>query len=108
MILLLLNILHAAHAAAAGKNVTIYMLDSGIKTSHQEFQPWSAAGSSSSRALSGPDFVDDDDDAGGTQLHSQMVVGIYAMARLVVLAKCHFVVLSQHWQSGQHWQGGQH
>jgi hypothetical protein len=45
--------------------VTIYMLDSGIKTSHQEFQPWGSAGSpGSSRAQSGPDFVDDDDDAG--------------------------------------------
>jgi subtilisin family serine protease len=52
-------------AAAAGKNVTIYMLDSGIKASHQEFQPWGAAGAAGSgRALSGPDFVDDDDDAG--------------------------------------------
>lgn len=42
----------------AGKGVTIYTVDSGIRTSHQEFQPW---GGGTSRARAGPDFVDDDD-----------------------------------------------
>lgn len=44
----------------AGKGVTIYPIDSGIRTSHQEFQPW---GGGSSRARAGPDFVDDDNSA---------------------------------------------
>lgn len=38
--------------------MTIYILDSGIRASHQEFQPW--YGSSGSRVTVGPDFVDND------------------------------------------------
>lgn len=46
----------------AGKGVTIYVLDSGIRASHQEFQPWDGSSSSSSpnRITVGPDFVDKD------------------------------------------------
>ncbi|WIA17834.1 hypothetical protein OEZ85_009340 [Tetradesmus obliquus] len=64
-----------ATAAGTGKNVTIYMLDSGIKASHQEFQPWGAAGAAagSSRAIAGPDFVDDDDDAADCDGHGTHV-----------------------------------
>jgi hypothetical protein len=44
-----------------GKGVTIYILDSGIRAAHQEFQPW--YGSGGSRVTLGPDFVDDDGSA---------------------------------------------
>jgi subtilisin family serine protease len=42
----------------AGKGVTIYVLDSGIRASHQEFQPWDS--SNPNRITVGPDFVDKD------------------------------------------------
>lgn len=54
---------------APGKGVTVYILDSGIKADHQEFQPWDG---SSSRATQGPDFVDNDavaDDCDGHGTH---------------------------------------
>lgn len=54
---------------AAGKGVTIYVLDSGIRASHQEFQPWEG---SATRVTVGPDFVDDDaaaDDCDGHGTH---------------------------------------
>jgi hypothetical protein len=43
----------------AGKGVTIYVLDSGIRVSHQEFQSWDGS-SSPNRITVGPDFVDKD------------------------------------------------
>lgn len=46
------------HFATVGKGVTLYILDSGIKASHQEFQPWDGKGPG--RVTVGPDFVDDD------------------------------------------------
>jgi subtilisin family serine protease len=54
----------------AGKGVTMYLLDSGIRKSHQEFAPWD--GSSTNRITVGPDFVDDDgsaDDCDGHGTH---------------------------------------
>jgi subtilisin family serine protease len=49
--------------------VTIYILDSGIRASHQEFQPWEG---SATRVTVGPDFVDNDaaaDDCDGHGTH---------------------------------------
>lgn len=54
-----------------GRGVTIFILDSGILASHQEFARWGGAGGSS-RATLGPDFVDGDgsaDDCDGHGTH---------------------------------------
>jgi subtilisin family serine protease len=47
----------------SGKGVTIYILDSGIRAAHQEFQAWSShdtSGPGASRAVPGPDYIDND------------------------------------------------
>lgn len=46
--------------SGTGKGVTIYVVDSGIMPSHQEFQ---SADGSGSRASFGYDFVEDDEDS---------------------------------------------
>jgi subtilisin family serine protease len=67
-----------------GKGVTVYVLDSGIRFSHQEF---------SNRAISGYDYVDDDDmaddcDGHGTHIAATAAgvgVGIAKDARIVAV-----------------------
>ena len=54
---------------STGKGVTIYVLDSGIRFTHQEFQ---------GRVHSGYDFVDDDDVADDCDGHGSHVAGIAA------------------------------
>lgn len=60
--------------------MTIYTVDSGIRTSHQEFQPW---GGGDSRARLGPDFVDDDDAADDCDGH-----GTWFVSRLRCQSAC--------------------
>lgn len=60
-----------------GKGVTIYVLDSGLRFSHQEFV---------GRAHSGYDFVDDDEDASDCDGHGSHVAGT-AAGKGVGLAK---------------------
>jgi subtilisin family serine protease len=63
-----------------GKGVTIYVVDSGIRTSHQEFQ-------GGTREVShGWDFVDDDADVGDCDGHGSHVAGT-AAGRGVGVAK---------------------
>lgn len=65
--------------ATSGKGVTIYVLDSGIRASHQEFQPWdSSAGSR--RVTVGPDFVDGDGQADDCDGHGSHVSSTGAVA----------------------------
>lgn len=58
----------------AGKGVTIYVVDSGIRTTHQEFQPW---GGGDSRASVGPDFVDNDESADDCDGHGENIQRLY-------------------------------
>lgn len=66
-----------------GKGVTIYVIDSGIRTTHQEF----SGGDSSTRSVShGWDFVEDDGDASDCDGHGSHVAGT-AAGRGVGVAK---------------------
>eukprot|EP00775_Hariotina_reticulata_P008443 gene8443-8627_t len=73
-----------------GKGVTIYILDSGIKAAHQEFQAWGEHDPThpgiSGRAVQGPDYIENDgvaDDCDGHGTH----VASTAAGRSVGVAK---------------------
>lgn len=51
---------------SAGRNVNVYVIDTGIRTSHSQFE---------GRAVSGHDFVDDDADATDCNGHGTHVAG---------------------------------
>jgi subtilisin family serine protease len=71
-----------------GKGVTIYTVDSGLRTSHQEFKDWNGA---NSRASHGWDFVDDDPHADDCDGHGTHVAGT-AVGRTTGVAKSAKVV----------------
>eukprot|EP01025_Chloroclados_australasicus_P021450 TRINITY_DN2255_c1_g1_i3.p1 TRINITY_DN2255_c1_g1~~TRINITY_DN2255_c1_g1_i3.p1 ORF type:complete len:714 (+),score=100.25 TRINITY_DN2255_c1_g1_i3:672-2813(+) len=66
-----------------GKDVTIYVIDSGIRASHQEFTNQEG---DHVRAIAGPDFVDDDDDGDDCDGHGTHVAST-AVGRAVGMAK---------------------
>eukprot|EP01025_Chloroclados_australasicus_P029928 TRINITY_DN2991_c1_g1_i2.p1 TRINITY_DN2991_c1_g1~~TRINITY_DN2991_c1_g1_i2.p1 ORF type:complete len:590 (-),score=54.45 TRINITY_DN2991_c1_g1_i2:509-2245(-) len=66
-----------------GKNVTIYVVDSGIRANHTEFQDWDSL---QQRVGSGLDTVDNDDDASDCDGHGTHVASI-AVGRGVGVAK---------------------
>lgn len=51
-----------------GQGATIYVVDSGVRMTHQEFGDWHGG---PSRAVSGYDFVDDDTDASDCDGHGK-------------------------------------
>lgn len=86
----------------AGKGVTIYILDSGIRASHQEFQPWD--GSSEVRVTVGPDFVDNDGKADDCDGHGTHVAstGEAFSAQAEQLLESHVRHMAVHvWNLGQ-------
>ncbi|CAD7701558.1 unnamed protein product [Ostreobium quekettii] len=71
-----------------GHGVSVFILDSGVRASHDEFQPW---GSGESRAQYGWDFVDDDSEAEDCEGHGTHVAST-AIGRNVGIAKSATVV----------------
>ncbi|UPR00512.1 dihydroxy-acid dehydratase [Chloropicon primus] len=71
------------HSGSAGKGVTIYTVDSGLRKTHQEFQEWD---SGKSRAAHGYDFVDDHPNADDCDGHGTHVAGT-AVGRTTGVAK---------------------
>lgn len=70
-----------SYPTSAGSGVTSYIIDTGVRTSHDEFED---------RARSGYDFVDDDPDAGDCNGHGTHVAGTiggetYGMAKETTL-----------------------
>eukprot|EP00803_Ostreobium_quekettii_P000830 evm.model.scf_222.2 EVM.evm.TU.scf_222.2 scf_222:11117-20588(-) len=69
--------------AGAGRNVSVFVLDSGIRTSHDEFQGW---GGRPSRAVHGWDFIDEEMDGEDCNGHGTHVAST-AVGRMVGIAK---------------------
>lgn len=69
-----------------GKGVTIYVIDSGIRTSHQEFLTSDAQGRQTRSVVHGWDFVEDDGDVSDCDGHGSHVAGT-AAGRGVGVAK---------------------
>ena len=72
-----------SNEGSAGKGVTIYTVDSGLRKTHQEFGDWQ---SRSSRASHGWDFVDDHSNADDCDGHGTHVAGT-AVGRTTGVAK---------------------
>ena len=72
-----------SYSRSTGKDVTIYTVDSGLLTTHQEFNDWRNKGS---RASHGWDFVDDDPDADDCDGHGTHVAGT-AVGKTTGIAK---------------------
>ncbi|TVL91627.1 S8 family peptidase [Streptomyces sp. SAJ15] len=68
----------------AGTGVTAYVIDTGVRVSHQDFQ---------GRAVSGFDAVDNDNDASDGQGHGTHVAGTIAGARYGVAKKAKIVAV---------------
>ena len=76
-----------AGRGAPGAGVTIYVVDSGLRRTHQEFAAWGAEGDrGASRASWGPDFVDGDEESEDCDGHGTHVAGT-TVGRTVGLAK---------------------
>ncbi|KAL3133536.1 hypothetical protein ABBQ38_007387 [Trebouxia sp. C0009 RCD-2024] len=72
-----------AGAVGSGRGVTIYTLDSGIRQTHQEFQPWQG---SVQRVSLGPSFAGDSKDASDCDGHGTHIAST-AVGRVVGVAK---------------------
>lgn len=67
----------SASSTGTGNNVTIYVVDSGVLITHQEFQKFGAP-PGTSRASYGFDFIDNKNEAGDCDGHGTIVAGIAA------------------------------
>eukprot|EP00803_Ostreobium_quekettii_P009833 evm.model.scf_1839.3 EVM.evm.TU.scf_1839.3 scf_1839:10638-19103(+) len=73
----------ADNVVGTGKGVSVFLLDSGIRSSHEEFRNWGEGGA---RAYYGWDFVDDDDESEDCDGHGTHVAST-AVGRMVGIAK---------------------